>query len=168
VRQRELEPDLEYQKAFGEHLREMRDRIGFTQVDLSVYSKVSVHQIGIIENGHEAPTLQTIKALAVGLGKHPSELLNFKFSLKLNANFPRKREKRLSTTYLINLLLADNFFSSPRSVKDVVDKCSERSNVKLRSTDTSGALLILVKKKTLKVIKSGNKNLYQNVKTRKS
>lgn len=164
---RELEPDIDYQKAFGNHLRRLREQVGWTQIDLSIHSGVSEYQISIIENGHQGPNLQTIKAIAVALGKHPMQLLDFKYDLKLNTNFPKQRDPRTPTTKILHLLVAENFFKQPKSVKDVTAYCNERFSVTLRSASTSGALLVLVSKKKLKITKSKErKNLYQNLKNR--
>jgi transcriptional regulator with XRE-family HTH domain len=164
VSKRELVPDLEYQKAFGERVRNLREEVGWTQIDLSIHSQVSEYQISVIENGHVGANLQTIKSIAAALGKRPSELLDFKFPIKLNTNFPKKTKSQSGTTSNINKLVGENFFKHARSVKEVIDRCYEKFGVRQRSTDTSGALLQLVKKQVLKIAKSTDgKNLYQRV-----
>lgn len=159
---RELKPDIGYQKAFGDHLRKLREQVGWTQLDLAVHSKISEYQISIIENGHEAPNLQTIKAIGVALGKHPSQLLDFRYNLKLNTTFPKKTEPNPATTQFISRLISEGFFKHPKTVKDVTTYCMDKLSVELRSANTSGALLLFVKKKKLKVVKSKDgKNLYR-------
>lgn len=157
--------DFKYQTAFGKRLKETRESVGWSQVDLAVNSSVSEGQISAIENGHESPRLNTVKALAVALGKTPSELLAFNFEFRLNANFGAKKKsgKKLGTTNLVKTLFDEGFFKTGRSVKEVMEHCKKKFKVHLRSPDTSGALLGLVRSNKLRKIKSSeNKNRYQN------
>ncbi|AYB32027.1 helix-turn-helix domain-containing protein [Chryseolinea soli] len=165
---RELEPDLGYQKAFGNRVRELREKVGWTQVDLSIYSKVSDYQISVIENGHEAANLQTIKAIAAALGKLPSELLDFKYPIKLNNSFPKKPKEKLGTTGHIQKLFSEGYFVDPKSVKNVIEYVFEVTGTKLVSKDTSGALLVFAKNKLLRIIRREGRNLYQSIKKAKS
>jgi transcriptional regulator with XRE-family HTH domain len=162
-REQKEKQDLKYQAAFGKKLKETREKLGWSQVDLAANSSVSEGQISAIENGHESPRLYTIKSLAVALGKTPSELLDFPYEFKLNTNFKRPKTRKSGTTNLIKKLFAEGFFIAPKSVSDVVVQCKKKFNITLRSAETSGALLLLVNSKSLKKIKSRkNKNLYQN------
>ena len=159
---RELEPNFEFRYAFGQHLKSLRNAVGWTQGDLYAYSKVSVYQIGRIENGHEGPNSETLLALAQALGKYPSQLYEFKFPYKLNKAFPKVIKKKPGTTESLNQLLEDDFFTKPKSVSEVVKAAHERLGKKLKSADVSGALLILAKKRKMKITKNGSINLYQS------
>jgi transcriptional regulator with XRE-family HTH domain len=155
--------DLNYRSAFGKRVKAIREKLGWSQVDLSANSAISEGQISAIENGHESPRLDTIKSLAVALGKTPSQLLDFPYDLKLNTNFKRAKARKSGTTNLIKKLFEDGFFKTPKSVRNVVEQCKKKFNVTLRSAETSGALLSLVNGNGLKKIRVGkNKNLYQN------
>lgn len=123
-------------------------------MDLSAVSRVGETQISKIESGESGLTIQTLRALALALGKYPAELLDFEFEYKLNKNFNfvRKRPPRPGTTGIINKLVEDKFLNAPKSVADVVNEARAIYNVDLPSADTSGALLNLVKKKVLKRI----------------
>lgn len=156
--------DQKFQQAFGRHLRKLREERQWTQMDLSAVSRVNETQISKIESGDAGLTVQTLRALALALGKYPSELLEFEFEYKLNQNFNivRKRPPRPGTTGIINKLVEDKFLNAPKSVADVVNEARVLYNVNLPSADTSGALLNLVKKKVLKRIPAENgKYLYQ-------
>jgi len=166
-RQKPEKNDLEYQIAFGKKIKEIREGRGWSQIDLAAHSSISESQISSIENGHGSPRLHTIKALAVALGKNPMELFDFNFELKLNTNFtPKVRKgKKLGTTHHIKKLVDENFFKTPKSVKDVVEQCKKKFNINLPSADTSGALLLLVAANVLRKVSSASgKNSYQNYK----
>lgn len=153
----------EYQVTFGRHLRELRERRNWTQLDLSAYSEVNETQISKIENGEVGPNLQTIRVLAVALGIYPRELLDFEYPLVFNTDFSssNKRNKKANTTALVRELLWDNFFDFPRSVADVIAECKTRYNADLASDDTSGVLLMLVRNNEL--TKSPSKKKGRNV-----
>jgi len=121
-------------------------------MDLAAVSRINETQISKIESGEAGLTLRTLKALALALGKYPSQLLEFEFEYKLNDDFTLNRRKptRPGTTGIVNKLVEDKFLNSPKSVSDVVNEAWAVYNVKLASADTSGALLNLVKKRVLK------------------
>lgn len=134
-------------------------------MDLSAVSRINETQISKIETGEYGSNLQTIRALAVALGVRPHELLNFEFELKLNTDFEArsKRKKQSGATAIVKELLHSNYFKSPRSVSDVLAFSKKEYAVSLSSADTSGALLRLVQRKTLKRVPSKIKGkfLYQ-------
>lgn len=156
--------DLEYQKAFGSHLRKLREAVGWTQVDLSVVSRINESHISEIERGVTGPNLQSLRAFAIALGKKPAELLTFEFDLKLNTNFALRGRKVRGpkTTSFVKKLVADGFFKQPKAVADVLKRCKSDFNVTLASDDTSGTLLRLVSKGVLKNASRGSSALYQN------
>lgn len=154
--------DLKYQAAFGKRVKELREKLRWVQGDLAASSSVSEGQISAIENGHESPRLHTLKAIALALGKTPSELLDFPYDLKLNTNFKKGKTRKSGATSHIRKLFAEGFFKTPRSVSDVVEHCKKKFNITLRSAETSGVLLLLVNSDDLKKIRSGkSKNSYQ-------
>lgn len=154
---------MRYEAAFGKRVRETREKLGWSQVDLSANSSVSEGQISAIENGRESPRLATIKSLAIAFGKTPSELLDFPYEMKLNSNLNRGKTRKSGTTHLIKKLFNEGFFKTPRSVSDVVEQCKKKFNITLRSAETSGALLLLVNNNSLRKIKVvKNKNHYQD------
>lgn len=162
-REKKGDHDLRYLVAFGKHLKETREKIEWSQSELSAYSSVSEGQISAIENGHQSPRLYTLKALALALGKTPSEILDFKFDLKVNTSFHQKhRQKKAGTTNIIKNLFDDNFFKSAKTVKNVREECRNRFGVDLKSAEISGVLLLLANKNNLRKIRSGNVNMYQN------
>jgi len=134
-------------------------------MDLAAVSRVNETQISNIESGASGLTVQTLKALALALGRYPADLLNFEFDHKLNTNFiVIKKRARPGTTRIVNELVQNRFFNSPKSVADVILEVKKVYKASLASADTSGALLNLVKKKVLKPIPSENgKFLYQKM-----
>lgn len=154
--------DLNYQSAFGKRIKELREKLAWTQGDLAASSGVSEAQISVIENGHESPQLHTLKAIALALGMTPSKLLDFPYDLKVNTSFKRGKIRKSGVTSHIKKLFADSYFKTPRSVGDVIEQCKKKYNLTLRSAETSGVLLLLVNSNDLKKIVSGkNRNLYQ-------
>jgi len=136
-------------------------------MDLAAVSRVNETQISNIESGASGLTVQTLKALALALGRYPADLLNFEFDHKLNTNFiVIKKRARPGTTRIVNELVQNRFFNSPKSVADVILEVKKVYKASLASADTSGALLNLVKKKVLKPIPSEKgKFLYQKYKS---
>ena len=62
------------------------------------------------------------------------------------------------------MLLKDDYFEKAKSVRETIDEADRRYNVKLRSSEVSGSLLFLCKKKILKVTKLDGRNFYENAK----
>jgi transcriptional regulator with XRE-family HTH domain len=62
--------------AFGQRLRELRDKHGLSQDSLSDATGIHSTAIGRMERGEREPRLSTILRLADGLGVQPGELVN--------------------------------------------------------------------------------------------
>jgi transcriptional regulator with XRE-family HTH domain len=161
VSKREFRPDVDYQKAFGQNLRQLRESTGWTQVDLSVYAGVSEYQISVIENGHQGPNFQTLRAIAVALGKYPQELFDFKYTLKLNSNFPTKEKKKPGSTKIIRSLIDNGFFKQQRSVRDVISEIRASFKMNIRTSEVSAVLLALSGRKQIRITRRGGKNYYR-------
>lgn len=157
-----IQRDLKYQQAFGKHLKKLREDRNWTQIDLSAVSRISEIQISKIETGEDGPNFQTIRALAIALGKHPAKLFDFEYDLKLNTDFSSrtKKKEKPGTTSWINQLVADNFFKGPKSVAEVIGRCESAYGANLGSAATSAALRKLVESKTLKRLPSPIKGKY--------
>ncbi|MCH7700351.1 MAG: helix-turn-helix transcriptional regulator [Planctomycetes bacterium] len=80
---------MDIKTAFGERVRELRKRSGLTQAELAgrCGSHVEMQRIGEIERGERNCTLETVEAVAKGLGCEPAELFLFR---------PQKLGRRLS------------------------------------------------------------------------
>lgn len=163
-RARKIKSNPAYDRAFGTRIRELRERQGWSQVDLASHSSVSSTQISVIENGHESPQLYTVVALAVAFGLTPSKLLDFSFPFNLNTDFTSTRKKRKTgATAAVRKLFDDNFFKQARTVQQVVLEAKRTYGTTLMSAEVSGALLYLVGRKRLKKIRERtNRNLYQS------
>jgi transcriptional regulator with XRE-family HTH domain len=64
-----------YRQAFGQRLRDVRDRAGISQEDVANAADMSRRYVGAIERGAVSPTLDRVVRLAVVLGVQPAELL---------------------------------------------------------------------------------------------
>lgn len=66
-------------KLFGEHLRKIRTKKGFTQVELAYKGNFDRNYIGMLERGERNPSLRNIIRLAEALDISLIELVSFKF-----------------------------------------------------------------------------------------
>ncbi len=62
---------------FGQHLKMLRKKHGFTQESLSYAADITLSQIARIETGKINPTLCTILSIAKTLGADKKEMLDF-------------------------------------------------------------------------------------------
>ncbi|WP_221406363.1 helix-turn-helix domain-containing protein [Daejeonella rubra] len=69
--------DKEVLKAFGAHLRSIRESKSISQQHLALKADISKNQIGNIERGEVNSTVISITAIAKALDIHPKELFNF-------------------------------------------------------------------------------------------
>lgn len=63
------------EKTFGQRLRETRIRAGLSQSDLEEISGIPKARLSRYENGHVAPSIQTLERLAEALGVSEASLL---------------------------------------------------------------------------------------------
>ena len=63
------------EKTFGQRLRETRIRAGLSQSDLEEISGIPKARLSRYENGHVAPSIQTLERLAGALGVSEASLL---------------------------------------------------------------------------------------------
>jgi len=63
------------EKTFGQRLRETRIRAGFSQSDLEEISGIPKARLSRYENGHVAPSIQTLERLAKALRVSEASLL---------------------------------------------------------------------------------------------
>ncbi len=63
------------EKTFGQRLRETRIRAGLSQSDLEEISGIPKARLSRYENGHVAPSIQTLERLAKALGVSEASLL---------------------------------------------------------------------------------------------
>src|SRR5690348_7039808 len=65
----------ELRAAFGANLRMARTEAGLSQQDVESLTGIMQHYVSLIENGRRSPTLDTMAALAVAVGKDVRALL---------------------------------------------------------------------------------------------
>ena len=61
--------------AFGQIVRDLRQKKGLSQEDLADRSGLHRNAIGLLERGERAPSIETLFALGYGLGIKPSMLI---------------------------------------------------------------------------------------------
>jgi transcriptional regulator with XRE-family HTH domain len=72
-----MNEEQEFVRNFGEHLKEIRLKKGFSQEILALDADIPVNQVGRIERAEIKTTLGTIYKLAAALQISPKELLDF-------------------------------------------------------------------------------------------
>lgn len=70
-----------FQRAFGGHLRQLRNQRGYTQEELAHIADINPTYLSGIERGVRNPTLEIIRTLASALGITVSELFAFETRL---------------------------------------------------------------------------------------
>jgi transcriptional regulator with XRE-family HTH domain len=63
------------QRDFGRRIRELRDKSGWTQRQLSERAKLSYQHVNNIENGHREPCLEALFKLAAAFDIKASQLI---------------------------------------------------------------------------------------------
>jgi transcriptional regulator with XRE-family HTH domain len=79
-------------KNFGQRLREARVRAGFSQSELEEISGIPKARLSRYENGHVAPSIQTLERLATALQVSEASLLGDERSV-LEGFFARLQER---------------------------------------------------------------------------
>lgn len=72
----------EFNKVFGNYLREIRTEKGLSQLDVASMIGVNAQNISAIERGEVAPTLFWITKLCEGLKVEPQEFINSFYTKK--------------------------------------------------------------------------------------
>lgn len=154
--------DKRIQFAFGALIKKIRLERKWSQADLAAAVNMESNAISRLENGVIAPNVNTIVALALALGKHPSELLKLDLKFDINSDFTAryKSGKRSETTRAIRTLLETDFFNTARSVSEVILQCKKLYKVILKSPATSGVLNKLREERKLKRTPSQVKGRY--------
>ena len=62
-------------EAFGQIVRRSRKRLGLSQEELAERCGLHRNAIGLIERGERSPNIETLIAIAKGLGVRPSQLV---------------------------------------------------------------------------------------------
>ena len=63
------------EKSLGEVLREWRLEAGFSQEGLAEKADLHRNYVGLVERGVNSPSVSALTALAMALGRRPSDLL---------------------------------------------------------------------------------------------
>ena len=71
--------NIAYCKAFGENLRKLRKKKGFTMMEFAFEADIEYSQIAKIERGISNTTISTILLLANALQVKPLDLFKFDF-----------------------------------------------------------------------------------------
>lgn len=149
----------------GEHIRELRLHLGWSQKTLADHADLEQNQIQRVENAKNTPTLALITAISKALGKQPYELLKVSHQVKVNKHLGPPDKKRLTTTKYVRAVVSTPFLNTPRSVVEVVKFCEERFGVVVASSATSAILKKMMTEKLIRRVpaKIRGRYLYQLV-----
>jgi transcriptional regulator with XRE-family HTH domain len=125
------------EKTFGQRLRETRIRCGYSQSDLEEISGIPKARLSRYENGHVAPSIQTLERLAKALNVSEASLLGDQRAI-LEEFFAVLTERgvRIATTEQGRALaeaVADMYFAIRGDAPDTHADGSEIDSVGLAS-----------------------------------
>jgi transcriptional regulator with XRE-family HTH domain len=66
-------------KAFGRHLRGLREAKGYSMREFALMAEIEYSQLSKIERGVTNPTISTVYSLSQALGLSHKELFNFEY-----------------------------------------------------------------------------------------
>lgn len=160
-----MERDKNFEKSFGDKVRELRQKLGWSQQVLADNANIEKNQIQRVELAKHTTTLAIITAIARALGKQPFEVVKADYQIKVNKHLDSPKRRRLVTTSYIREIAATPFLSSPRSVDEIVKHCEEKYDITVPSSATSGVLKKLADEKVIERIPSKirGRYLYQRV-----
>lgn len=158
--------DLEFEKAIGDKVRELRENLGWSQKRLGDLANLEQNQIQRVEKARNSSSLAIITAIAKALGKQPYEILKTEFKVQVNTNVEKVKKPR--TSGILHELARTSFFNSPKAVLEVIAHCKKEYGIVLNSSATSGILKKMSEEKLLKRIPSKIKGRYLYKKSRKT
>ena len=71
-----IEAVMSISEALGQIVRALRQKRGFSQEDLADLCGLHRNAVGLLERGERVPSIETLFALAHGLGIKPSTLIS--------------------------------------------------------------------------------------------
>ncbi len=98
-RKGKAKPDSSQAK-LGKRVRELRERAGLSQYDLSVASGVSRVYLGTVERAEKGASIEVIEKLARGLNVEPYELLQFDGSRAAESSPPARLGRKVASLAL--------------------------------------------------------------------
>lgn len=171
-------------EAIGERVQNLRKLLSLSQGQLGKATGISKGTINSIESGHGF-TGDYILAISHFFGMELNELVNYTLPLPDELDFRQRikkyHQKSKSSAYkvideppnlnaLIEFRLAKTNFLiiKPRSVKEIIQFCSNEYDLTLQSSIVSQALKNAVEANILKRVLKDNRNyLYQTSKVKK-
>lgn len=162
-----MDRDIKFEKSVAEKIREHREALGWSQQYLADIAGVDKKQVQRAEGlGEKSIFLRSLIQIAKALGKQPWEILQTNYRVKINTDLNPQPKYKYGATAHVNKLIESGFLTSPKSIKQIVQECSIRYDISLKSSAVSAIMKTLVEKKVLKVIPAKIKGrfLYQKIK----
>lgn len=162
-----MDRDIKFEKSVAGKIRELRESLGWSQQYLADIAGIDKKQVQRAEDlGESSIFLRSLIKISKALGKQPWEILQTNHRVKVNADLSPQPKYKYGATAHVTKLLETGFLASPKSVKQIVQECSARYNVSLKSSAVSAIMKVLAERKLLKVIPAKIKGrfLYQRMK----
>lgn len=149
-------------KLIGKNITRLREAAKLEIEDLATMTGFHRNVIISIENGSNTD-ISHIIAIAFALNLHPMEILNVPVTIKSRNPLPPGRREKNRLTSRINILIKEGFFNRKKTGIEIRDELRKRypASTNIETKNISVILARQVKQGKLKVIKSGQKNLYQ-------
>lgn len=162
-----MDRDIKFEKSVAEKIKELRKALGWSQQYLADIAGVDKKQVQRAEAlGEKSVFLRSLIQIAKALGKQPYEVLMTSHRVKVNTDLSPQPKYQYGATSHVHKLIEVGFLTSPKSVKQIVQECSYRYNISLKSSAVSAIVKGLVERKLLKAIPAKIKGrfLYQKIK----
>ncbi|WP_281228068.1 helix-turn-helix domain-containing protein [Flavobacterium aquiphilum] len=148
-------------KHLGEKIKAQRIKAGMKIDDLAEMTGFSYNTISNMENGYETYLSYFIE-VCFALNCHPKEIMDVELDVKSRFQLSPSRIEKSRLTDRINVYIQNNYFKTPKSTSEVVQKLKEEYDSDFESKNVSVILLRFTKANILKIIKKGNRNLYNS------
>ena len=153
--------DIDFERAVGQKVKELREKLNWSQKHLADVANLEQNQIQRIENSKNTTSLAILTAIARALGKQPYELLKVDFYIHVNTSFEIIKKKSPKTTSIVSEISTSSFLNTPRSVMEIVKQAKEKFGVNIPSSATSAVLKKLVDERLLKRVPAKISGRYQ-------
>jgi transcriptional regulator with XRE-family HTH domain len=142
--------DIDFEIAVGQNVKEMREKLNWSQKHLADIANLEQNQVQRVENAKNTTSLAILTAIAKALGKQPYEILKVDRHVKVNTSFEVPKRKSPKTTSIVLEISKSNFLNSPKRVMEIVKYAKEKFGTNIPSSATSATLKRLVDEKVLK------------------
>lgn len=147
-------------KRIGDQIKSLRLKQEYNIEDIAAMTGFSRSTISHIEKGGETRTSHLVE-IAKAIGVHPKLLFDIDFDIKPRYKLTQKRKDQSKITAKIRTLLAEGYFTEPRTVESTRQYLALNKKIKVSAAQLSVVLSRLTDNKELKAGRAGRKYHYQ-------